>query len=353
MLIGEAARDSGVSARMLRHYDALGLVCPTGRTVGGYREYSPDDLRRIFHVECLRSLGLSLRQIGRALDDPEFTPTALVADLVRRSRDRLQREQELLDRLRAVDSSGPAVWDDVRRIVELLHGLASPNPARRQQTALASADAEPAPAQVLAEAMLTESDENVAGALRWALARAGGEGMAVVVAGLASDDVAVRRRAVFALARTPGDEVTAALARALEDPDAMVRGHAALTLGGRGEPAAVPILVDMVMTGSKDVEASEALGAVARHRAEEASRVLDALVGALATHAADAAVRLRVAQALAELPGAGATRVLADLTRDPDRAVALTASAIWRTRAGDSMSEVPVGHVAVDVTSRG
>ncbi|NUT51024.1 MAG: MerR family DNA-binding transcriptional regulator, partial [Saccharothrix sp.] len=60
MLSGDVSRHSGVSTRMLRHYDALGLVRPTGRTVGGYREYSAEDVRRIFHVEGLRSLGLSL-----------------------------------------------------------------------------------------------------------------------------------------------------------------------------------------------------------------------------------------------------------------------------------------------------
>jgi hypothetical protein len=63
VLIGEVARRSGVSARMLRHYDALGLVRPTGRTGGGYREYSDEDIRRIFHIESLRSLGLSLRDV--------------------------------------------------------------------------------------------------------------------------------------------------------------------------------------------------------------------------------------------------------------------------------------------------
>ena len=61
MLIGDVARRSGVSARMLRHYDALGLVRPSGRSGTGYREYSDADTRRIFHVESLRSLGLSLR----------------------------------------------------------------------------------------------------------------------------------------------------------------------------------------------------------------------------------------------------------------------------------------------------
>ena len=329
MLIGEAARRSGVSARMLRHYDTLGLVRPTGRTVGGYREYSPQDIRRIFHVESLRSLGLSLRDIGRALDDPGFTPTALVADLIRRSEERLRREQELLERLRAVDSSGPAEWEDVHRLVELLHGLASPSPARRQQTALSSEDT-PATARMLADALLAEPNTNVAGALRWALARAGGEGVVAVAAGLDSDDVEVRRRAVFTLAGVNGDEAAAVLLRALDDPDMAVREYAALALGGSGEPAAAPVLIEMVVAGTKDVEAGEALGAIARRDDEEA--IVAALVETLAAHPAEPAVRLRVTQALAELPGDGAAAVLTDLMHDPDRAVALTATAISKMR---------------------
>jgi len=98
LLIGDVARHSGVSTRMLRHYDALGLVRPSGRTAGGYREYSPEDIRTIFHVESLRSLGLSLKQVGRALRDPAFTPSALVGDLIRWAEDRLERDRELLER---------------------------------------------------------------------------------------------------------------------------------------------------------------------------------------------------------------------------------------------------------------
>lgn len=63
MLIGDAARYTGVSVRMLRHYDAVGLVRPTGRTIGGYRDYSDDDVRTILQVKTLRSLGLTLKQI--------------------------------------------------------------------------------------------------------------------------------------------------------------------------------------------------------------------------------------------------------------------------------------------------
>lgn len=107
MLIGEVSRRSGVSARMLRHYESLGLVRPSGRTGSGYREYSAKDIRRIFHVESLRSLGMSLREIGRALDDPGFTPSALVGDLMRQTSDRISAETELLTRLRQIDAADP------------------------------------------------------------------------------------------------------------------------------------------------------------------------------------------------------------------------------------------------------
>ncbi|GAA4545868.1 MerR family transcriptional regulator [Amycolatopsis samaneae] len=327
MLIGEVARRSGVSTRMLRHYDSLGLVRPTGRTVGGYREYSTEDIRRIFHVESLRSLGLSLREIGRALADPAFAPSTLVTDLIRRTEERVKREQELLARLRTVDASEPSAWEDVLRIVELLHGLGSPDAARRQQAVLAPAEDVPVPAELLAGAILAEADPNVAGALRWALARAGGEGVASVASGLDSADTEIRRRAVLALAGMPGEEATALLADALGDADATVRRHAALALGARGVTAAVPTLVRMVVEGTSDVEAAETLGTLAQ-RTENADRILRALTGELTAPTADAAVRIRLAQALAELPGTLARDALRRLARDDDHAVALVASAL-------------------------
>ncbi|WP_410672207.1 HEAT repeat domain-containing protein [Amycolatopsis sp. cmx-4-68] len=327
MLIGEVARRAGVSTRMLRHYDALGLVRPTGRTVGGYREYSEADIRRIFHVEGLRSLGMSLRQIGRALEDPAFTPAALVGDLVRRTEDRLKREQELLERLRTIDASAPSGWQGVLRVVELLHGLDSPRAARRQQAVLAPAEDVPLPAELLARAVLAEADPNVAGALRWALARAGSDGVASVAPAVRSADVAIRRRAILAIAELPGDEATALLADALGDADPDVRRHAALAAGRRGTAAATPVLVAMVVEGTNDVEAAEVLGTLARDPAR-AERILGAFAGEIAGHPADPAVRIRVAQALAELPGTTAHALLRQLAGDEDRAVALIASAL-------------------------
>jgi DNA-binding transcriptional MerR regulator len=327
VLIGDVARRAGVSTRMLRHYEALGLVRPSGRTVGGYREYSAEDVRRIFHVESLRSLGLSLKEVGRALEDPAFTPSALVSDLIRWAEDRVQRERELVERLRAIDASAPADWQDVLRIVALMQGLDSTSAARRQQAVLGGPADASVPADLLAGAVLAESDPNVAGALRWALARAGGDGLGTLAAGLQAADVDIRRRAVLAITEMSEDPAaTDVLAGALEDEDPTVRRHAALALGRRDVTAAVPTLVGMVVEGASDVEAAEVLGALSHDRGS-ADRIVTALVDELAAHTANPAVRIRLTQALVELAGTTPLAVLRHLARDDDRTVALVASA--------------------------
>lgn len=329
MLIGEVSRRSGVSTRMLRHYDSLGLVRPTGRTAGGYREYSDEDIRRIFHVESLRTLGLSLGEVQQALDDPDFSPSALVGDLVAQTARRLAREEELLARLRRVEAAGPTDWEDVLRTVMLLRGLASPDALARQQAVLSAASTASLPAEALAESVLAESETNVAGTLRWALARTGRDALPTMAAGLGSAQPEVRRRAVEAVTDLDDDAVTDLLRGALTDPDDVVRARAAVALGARGAAEAAPVLVDLVATGITDVEAAEALGQLTVHL-PIADEIVAALVGASAS--AEPAVRSRVAQALAEIPGSAARHALETFSHDDDRAVALTAQAILRRR---------------------
>ena len=67
--IGEFARYAQVSVRMLRHYDALGLVEPAYVDPGsGYRHYAADQLARINRLVALKELGFTLEQIGPVLD---------------------------------------------------------------------------------------------------------------------------------------------------------------------------------------------------------------------------------------------------------------------------------------------
>ncbi|MEY6567579.1 MerR family transcriptional regulator [Streptomyces sp. PGLac3x] len=331
MLIGEVARRSGVSARMLRHYESLGLVRPSGRTGSGYREYSGADIRRILHIESLRSLGLSLREIGRALDDPGFTPSALVGDLIRQTRARIAAETELLTRLRRLDAADPAGWEEALRVVALLQALGSASADARQRAALSSGEA--VPVEALVEAVLSEPEPNVAGALSWALARSDGGAAELLARALDSPEATVRERAVETLAELPGEGPAGRLREALGHPDAVVRGHAALALGARGEAEAVPALLDMVVSGHRDTDAADTLGSLASDEAT-ADRVAGALTARLADTTTRAPARGRLTQALADIPGPVAARTLVELSRDADRAVALTATYLLGLRDG-------------------
>nr|WP_300014163.1 MerR family transcriptional regulator [Pseudonocardia sp.] len=67
MRIGEVSARTGLSIRTIRHYDHLGIVVPSGRSAGGFRQYSEDDVRRLELVRTLRPLDLSLDQVRELL----------------------------------------------------------------------------------------------------------------------------------------------------------------------------------------------------------------------------------------------------------------------------------------------
>lgn len=67
MNIGEAARASGLPAKTLRYYEAIGLVVPAHRQPNGYRDYSETDVRRLRFVQRARSLGFSVAECRELL----------------------------------------------------------------------------------------------------------------------------------------------------------------------------------------------------------------------------------------------------------------------------------------------
>jgi DNA-binding transcriptional MerR regulator len=83
--VGQVAAAAGVSVRTLHHWDAVGLLVPSGRTSAGYRTYAPEDLERLRQVLTYRELGFSLEDVRRLLDEPG-------ADAL----DHLRRQQSLL-----------------------------------------------------------------------------------------------------------------------------------------------------------------------------------------------------------------------------------------------------------------
>lgn len=340
MLIGELSRRSGVSVRMLRHYDRIGLVSPSARSAAGYREYADADVRRLFQAEALRSLGLSLGQAAAALDDPGFDAAEVIAGLRREAEDRIARERALLERLHEIESAEPESWERVLDVVGLLAALRSSAPRDRQAAALRSGLEAPRMVSQLVDAYLAEDEPNAAGALRWAIARAGEPAGPLLAARARDPEARVRRRAVRALADLGGAEAVAALAELVADRDSEVADLAALALAAvapqegrspRPDPAVLSRLVEMVVSGSRDVEAAEGLGALATRSSAAEREIVAALVRRLGDPAASASLasapgaRSRLAQALGEIPGEAALAALRELVADADPAVARVA----------------------------
>ena len=92
--IGEAASRSGVSAKMVRHYESLGLLPEVARTDAGYRQYTESNVHTLRFIRRARDLGFSMAEIaellklwqnkGRASADVKRIALDHAADLHRR-----------------------------------------------------------------------------------------------------------------------------------------------------------------------------------------------------------------------------------------------------------------------------
>lgn len=127
MNIGEASRRSGVSQRMIRHYEQTGLIPPPSRRDSGYRDYDGRDVHRLRFIANARDLGFSVTEIGALLDlwDNRGRASGEVKELALRHIDELDAKIARLEAMRDTlrDLASQCHGDD-RPDCPILHGLA-------------------------------------------------------------------------------------------------------------------------------------------------------------------------------------------------------------------------------------
>lgn len=114
MNIGEAAKRSGVSAKMIRYYEQTGLIPPAQRTESGYRDYGDKEVHMLGFIRRARDLGFSVEVIGELL--------GLWTDQSRRSADVRQIAQGHLSNLRRKIEELEAMSQTLESLIDACHG---------------------------------------------------------------------------------------------------------------------------------------------------------------------------------------------------------------------------------------
>lgn len=128
MNIGDAAQASGVTAKMIRHYESIGLIGEARRTDSGYRVYSEQDVQILQFIHRGRALGFSLDQIRGllALWQDKNRASADVRSLAKQHIDDLNRKiAELESMRRTLERLAKSCHGDARSECPILDDLAA------------------------------------------------------------------------------------------------------------------------------------------------------------------------------------------------------------------------------------
>jgi MerR family copper efflux transcriptional regulator len=126
--IGEAARASGVSSKMIRHYESIGLIGEAARTDAGYRVYTSADVQVLQFIHRGRALGFSLEQIRNllALWQDKHRASADVRAMARTHIDELNRKIADMEAMRrTLETLASSCRGDQRPDCPILDDLAT------------------------------------------------------------------------------------------------------------------------------------------------------------------------------------------------------------------------------------
>ncbi len=117
--IGQAAKASGISAKMIRHYEEVGLMPAASRTLSGYRTYNHQDVHMLRFIRHSRDLGFSIKQIADLL--------SLWRDKNRASSKVKSLAAEHIEMLNKKIEELSAMKSELSRLVSCCHGDGRPD----------------------------------------------------------------------------------------------------------------------------------------------------------------------------------------------------------------------------------
>ena len=126
MKIGEAAAASGISERMIRHYEKIGLLDPAPRRDSGYRDYDERDLHTLRFVARARDLGFPIDEIKKLLalwNDRSRASSDVKALALARAAQLKRKERELHEMRRSLEHLAKSCHGDDRPDCPILGDL--------------------------------------------------------------------------------------------------------------------------------------------------------------------------------------------------------------------------------------
>ena len=127
MNIGQASKQSGVSQRMIRHYEEIGLVPKAARRESGYRDYDDKDVHTLRFIRRARDLGFPIDEIGKLLalwQDRSRASADVKALAMARAEELKRKERELREMRRSLEELARNCHGDGRPDCPILEDLA-------------------------------------------------------------------------------------------------------------------------------------------------------------------------------------------------------------------------------------
>lgn len=131
MNIGQASKASAVSQRMIRHYEAIGLIPKAARRESGYRDYDDRDVHTLRFIARARDLGFPIEEIGRLLAlwrDRSRTSAEVKSLALARGEELKRKERDLREMRRTLEQLAQSCHGDDRPDCPIIKDLAASDP---------------------------------------------------------------------------------------------------------------------------------------------------------------------------------------------------------------------------------